>query len=207
MQQEPGKPVQPVKTMGPVKFFVIIGAGLVVLCLVATLARPDTSPSEQAATEGSASLLRAPENWVTVTPEPTATPPPGVGDAVVLEGVTLKVVTAENTGQEFKTAERTAPLTTTGQFILITVEVTNTGKEPIALHTPKLIDSAGREFNRHEDQFWYLPDNRRCALETLNPGLSRTCSDLFELPADATGIAAVLKTSLFGDGVRVNLSP
>lgn len=219
MQQPP----QPVKTMGPLKFFAILGVGFGALCLVAyllgSIVRPDTAPSEQAIAEPAVDLRLAPENWVTVgpkptatprptaTPKPTATPLPGVGDAIILDGVTLKVTRAEDAGQTFSTNERETPVTTSGKFVWLTVEVTNTGKEPIALHAPNLTDSAGREFTTHEDSVWYMPHDELCAFDTLNPGLTKTCSYLFELPADVTGIAAVLKTSLFSDGVRVSLLP
>lgn len=180
------------------------GVGFGVLCLVAfllgRLARPyanaPSPPSEQAAGQ---SLLTA--------TKPVATALPGVGDEIALDGVTLKVTAAENTGHTFSNAEHSVPLESAGMFVWLTVQITNTGSDPIALHAPKLTDSAGREFNPHEDQWLYIPSATKCTLDTLNPGLTKTCSNLFELPTDATGLAAVLKTSLFGDEVRVNLSP
>ena len=169
MEQQPS---QPKKRRRPLVIIGIVVGVLVVLCLCVSIfgaLAPGTNnsttvaPVVERADQTTQSASDAGASEPTQPPQPTKTPRPGptakptatplarIGDSVVLDGVTYRVVSAENTGNTFKTEKYSTPLETSGMFILLSVEITNTGMEPLALQRPGLLDADGREYAVHGD--------------------------------------------------------
>ena len=136
-------------------------------------------------------------------PEPA---PATIGQDLTIGQVRWKVLEAKDLGQELK-AEFLEPKTTSGKFILVRFEVENQKSEALTYAGIELVDNKDRTFDNYSEQFGFIPDGESCVLEQLNPNISRTCSEIFEVPADAAGLRAKLgDLELFGgEEIQVDL--
>lgn len=144
----------------------------------------------------------------TVTAAPTATEATteasdGAGsNGVVTDGVleyTLLEVQFPESIESFGTRERPA-----GQFVLVTLNVSNTSNDAVDFPgwEQQLIDDQGRTHDT-SNAITYLDD--AFSFDTINPGLSKDGTLLFDIPADAEATALLLNSELFG-GNPVELS-
>lgn len=120
---------------------------------------------------------------------PTAAPteaPAAVGSDVTVGGVVWKITKAEDRGKEIKGEFTSAK--TTARFVWVEGTVTNKGTEQISISGPKVKDSTGREFETSSDAIMVIPNDKSCVLENANPGISKECIWVYEVPADATGL-------------------
>ena len=142
-----------------------------------------------------------------LTDAPKSTPLPEVGDAIVMDGVTWRIVSAKNLGTVLKSDNQFIdPLKTSGMFVQVVAEVTNTGTDPLTVSPFKLIDDTGREYEHADNQWFYVPEDRQCILSNLNPGLALTCENIYEVPSDATGLIAVVNNlKLFGAEAKISI--
>lgn len=131
-----------------------------------------------------------------------AAPPAAVGQDVTVGEARWKILEVRNLGQELKSDnEFIKPKTTAGKFILIRLEVENRKAEDATYGGINLVDGKGRKFERYTEQFGFVPEAESCVLKQLNPNLPATCSEIFELPADAAGLKALVgDLELFGSG-------
>lgn len=130
-----------------------------------------------------------------------------VGEAVkVGDSRVWTVVSVEDRGQLIESGNQfIEDLTTTGRFLYITATIENTGDDAFFIDTPKVVDSREREFDHNSDGVMLIPDDSRCVLEELNPGISRTCAWIYEVPADATGLGLKVGGALFDKAAVVDL--
>lgn len=138
-------------------------------------------------------------------PEPA---PATIGQDLIADQVHWKVLEAKDLGQELKSEnEFMEPKTTSGKFILVRFEVENRKNEALTYAGIELVDNKDRTFGNYDEQFGFIPDGESCVLEQLNPNISRICSEIFEVPADAAGLRAKLgDLELFGgEEVQVEL--
>lgn len=83
------------------------------------------------------------------------------------------------------------PRTTEQKFVEVTYKVENLGDEQKTTVGVDLEDSKGREFKAIEDEFSYVPEKQQLGLlSNLNPNVSQTFTQIYEIPADATGLFA-----------------
>jgi hypothetical protein len=116
-----------------------------------------------------------------------------VGDEIIVGEVRWKVLEAKTLGQELKSSnEFIKPKTTSGKFVLVRLEVENRKSEAATYAGIDLVDSKDRTFQRYAEQVGFIPEEETCILESLNPNISRTCTEIFELPGDAQGVKAKL---------------
>jgi hypothetical protein len=138
----------------------------------------------------------------TVTPLPpdTPTPAPVIGQDVLVGEVRWKMLTAENLGNQLVSNNQFIdPLNTAGKFIKVRFEIENRSKDMQSFIGFDLIDSQGREFTSSSDAFMFIDGNEACVLVNLNPNLPKTCTAIYEVPADATGLKAYVgDLSIFG---------
>lgn len=145
----------------------------------------------------------------TKAPKPTAAPKVGSLDAPAPMGEPVTVgdgqwtITAATSHGATLTSDNQFQddLTTAGQFIRISATINNGGKEALSVSSPKVVDSGGREFDATSDAYMWIEDGERCVYENLNPGLTKSCVWIYDLPADATGLALALTDGMFGDPV------
>jgi hypothetical protein len=78
-------------------------------------------------------------------------------------------------------------VTTSGSFVIVTVDVTNLGSKAVTFKfntDPELIDSQ----NRH-----YTLYGKATAVGNLQPGVAKEVSYVFEIPKDASGLKLIVK--------------
>lgn len=181
----------------------MMGLGALALCGVCALvARPgdkgakDTAKPAAQATAADSSAPAA-GDAATVAPEPAEAADIGskenpagmqtpVGDN---DGTAWVIGAVEDKGQTIDSGNQfiTSP-TTSGKFIHLAATIRNLGKDSASITAPKLIDSAGREFDASSEVAMIIKADRHCLFETLNPGLDKTCEWVYDVPTDATGL-------------------
>lgn len=116
-----------------------------------------------------------------------------IGQDVQVGEAKWKILEVKYLGQELKSDnEFMEPKKTNGNFVLVRLQVENGKTEAATYAGISLVDDKGRKFERYSEQFGYIPDEEACVLEQLNPNLAKTCSEIFELPADAKGLKALV---------------
>jgi len=145
----------------------------------------------------------------TRTPVPTQTlvPMPVVGADVKIGDITWKVLSAKDAGNVIKSNNQfIKDATTSGTFIVARYQVTNGGSKEVFYQAPDLLDSAKRKFGSSTDVYFFIPDDERCFLQKLNPGITKTCQAAYEVPADAKGLTAqITGLGLLSGSAQVDL--
>jgi hypothetical protein len=115
-----------------------------------------------------------------------------VGDLVytVTEARSETTLTDDNGIYEPKTAQ--------GKYVIVHYTVRNEGKEMRSVWGLELVDDQGRSF-QETTMIGFVPDDEECIFTTMNPGLSETCTKIFEVPADAAGLVFHISGLLDGD--------
>jgi len=86
-----------------------------------------------------------------------------------------------------------------GVFLILDVEVENTGKSAVYLMDSylKLIDSQGREFSPDSSAAVYLDPNSALVFEQINPGLVKKGKIIFEIPTDVKTFDVKISSNAF----------
>ena len=149
----------------------------------------------------------------TNTPHPTPTPSPAptatsmptpilrVGMDVMVADVRWRIFAAENLGNTLTSTDSYRdPLTTSGKFIRVRLEVENRSSDMLTYGGIDLVDNQGREYISSSRAIWYVPNEEDCSIiENLNPNVPRVCAEIFEVAIDAAGLKAKLgDLELFG---------
>ena len=128
----------------------------------------------------------------TSAPEPTVapTPAPAVGQDVRVGDVRWKVLSAENLGNILKSENKFAKdLKTNGAFIKVRFEIENLSNDMLSYSGADLADDKERKFKHSSEAFSFIPDEEQSLIVTnLNPNLPKTITEIYEVPANATGL-------------------
>lgn len=183
---------------------------MLALVLILTVAGcGGSSPTEAPAEPGAppAATEAVAEAPTEAPAEPTEAPAAaaGIGVPVAVGDSEWTVDSATDKGQTLDSGNEYSPdLTTTGRFIQVDLRIKGTGSDPVSITSVKIKDSQGREFGASSDAIMITGD-KSCVLETVNPGLEAACTWVYEVPADATGLALQASTGLFGSAVPIDL--
>lgn len=131
-----------------------------------------------------------------------------VGDDVQVGEIRWKFLEVTDLGKELKSDNQFIdPKSTSGKFVKIRFEIENQGTEAASYAGIDLKDGKDRTFKPYDERFSFVPEGEGCILEQLNPNLAKTCTEIFEIPADATGLKVVAgDLELFGaEEVMVDL--
>lgn len=180
----------------------VIG-GLVVLSVVGALiagggARSSTLPSARAVPAASAEAVQVSAGEPSVESAPAEQPAPAaenyaIGQDVAVDQVRWKVLSAEDAGNTLSSDNQFIDdKTTSGRFVRVRVELENLSKDMLSYGGFELVDEQGREYTRYSEAFGFIPTEEACVLENLNPNITRVCTEVFEVPAEATSIQARL---------------
>lgn len=127
----------------------------------------------------------------TPVPEPTETPLPAVGQDVQVDEVRWKILSVDNLGSKIvSTNQFVKDKTTSGVFIKVRFEVENRSKDMLSFAGLDLVDDKGRKYTRSSDTFPGVDSDEDCFIENLNPNITKTCTQMYEVPKDATGLMA-----------------
>lgn len=189
------------------------GLFITVLCLGTILALTVICTSGERSTAGVVDSEVTIVTTVTLSPtptvviEPSPTLPFTVGDIVPVNGVTWKVLKAENLGNKLSKDDKfTKPLTTSGKFILVTLEIENNDVVARTYYGVDMVDKQGRTFTSSFEAINFVDNQHLCTLDSINPGIRKTCTAIYELPQDSTGLKVVVGDLVpFGEDAEIYL--
>jgi len=105
-------------------------------------------------------------------------------------GFVWQVVRARSRGARLSATLPYFPARSTGgRFIEVTFDIENRTGGPKTYMPVQLVDGAGRRFDAVSDFVWYVRQDRACLFETLNPGTTKRCALVFEVPKDSTNLS------------------
>lgn len=111
----------------------------------------------------------------------------GMGTAVKNGDLVFTVTAAKDAGPKLTETGgmgTSISAATGGTYVLVTYTVKNDGKASGAISKPTLIDEQDRRYSHTVAFGDYVPKAEACTLETVPAGLSQTCTDIYEVPAD-----------------------
>lgn len=114
-----------------------------------------------------------------------------VGQDVQVDEVRWKVLAAADLGTVLKSKNQfVKDKTTGGHFVQVRFELENLSKDMLTFAGLDLVDDQARTFKPSGDAFQFIPTEEACVLENLNPNVAKTCTAIYEVPANATGLKA-----------------
>ncbi len=114
-----------------------------------------------------------------------------VGDDVRVDDVRWKILEATDLGSTLKSSNTyVKDLKTPGRFVRVRFEVENLSKDMLTYAGLDLVDGQGRTFKSSSDAIQFIPQEELCILANLNPNVAKTCTDIYEVPASASGLQA-----------------
>ena len=115
----------------------------------------------------------------------------GVGEDVQVDEVRWKILEASDLGKTLKAKDQfTKDKTTSGRFVQVRFELENLSKDMLSFAGLDLLDAQGRTFKASSDAFQFIPTEEACVLENLNPNVAKSCTAIYEVPANAAGLKA-----------------
>lgn len=170
----------------------VVGVLVVVVVLGALFGRPTASnPNAGAPTTGI--VGQAVASTATAVPEePTAAPKAlAIGDDVLVDEMRWKILSAKDLGTTLKSDNQfIKDLKTSGRFVQVRFEMENRSKDLLSYGGLDLIDTQDRSFKNASDALQFIPQEEVCIFENLNPNIVKTCTVIYEVPANATGLHA-----------------
>lgn len=174
------------------KWHYIAGAvGALVLCGVVGNMLPDTDTDTPTTTSAPASG-DSDDEPAAKPAEPTAAPKlAGIGEQVTAGDLAWVVTAVEDKGQSWQ--GQFDSKTTAGKFLKVDFGILNNGNEEVMiLSQPVIKDSRGREFKAYDNVIGIIDSEQWCTVKSLPAGVPQTCTNAYELPADATGLTIVV---------------
>lgn len=162
-------------------------------------------PNVPAASAAGAPAQPAAAEAATAQPEPTAPPSYGVGQDVQVDQMRWKVLAAEDLGTTLHSDNQfVKDKTSGGRFVRVRFELENLSKDMLSFAGLDLVDAQGRTFKAASDAFAFIPQEEQCILENLNPNVAKSCTAIYEVPANASGLKAqVTDLKMFGSATEV----
>lgn len=187
------------------------GAAPVAVVAPTTAATPTTAAAA-ADVPPTATIPQAPTEAPAPTAEPTAAPTaeptvaptvatlPKIGEDVKIGDVRWKFLEVKDEGNTLKADnEFIKPKTTAGKWLRVKFEIENQSTDTLNFTGVDLKDSKGRTFKPSTDAIMYMPEETQCVFAQLSANVPKTCETMYELPADAAGLQAVIgDLKLFG---------
>jgi hypothetical protein len=149
-----------------------------------------TAQPTAAAITGAAQPVTNPEP--TAAPAATAAPTTyGLGQNVQVDEVRWNMQEATDLGNTLKSDNTfIKDKTTSGRFVKVRFAIENLSKDLLTFAGLDLVDNQGRTFKPSSDAFQFIPTEESCVLENLNPNVAKTCTAIYEVPANAAGLQA-----------------
>jgi RNA polymerase subunit RPABC4/transcription elongation factor Spt4 len=169
---------------------------LIVIVLIAIAnSGGDSKKSDSTEPAPSATVSKAPDKEPTKAPEAPKEKVFNVGDSFDVGKLSITVVGVQEQKEIKSNNSYIESVKTEGKFIVVDAKIVNNDSESRTLDTSmfKVIDTGNREFDViSKAEVMMIIGDKYLFLETLNPGLSRTGTLVFEVPADVTAYS--LKT-------------
>ncbi|MEM7535240.1 MAG: hypothetical protein AAF639_23890 [Chloroflexota bacterium] len=123
---------------------------------------------------------------------------------IMVEDVRWAFLDAFNQGATIEGGGSLDDLKAEGTFVLVTIEVTNTGEEDLTFIGLDLYDSSETKYVFSADALSYVVEEEACNVVPLAPEASQICTYVYDVPAAVVGelMAMVSNLSLTGDQVK-----
>ncbi|MGW2661901.1 DUF4352 domain-containing protein [Nocardia tengchongensis] len=207
----PGYPMQPYPLQPPPKksspWFWIVLTAFILLCGGCTgllaVAGTSADKSKTTSTTGVAPAAGVPAQTSAAAKPKNNVAPAG---SAVRDGQFEFVVTQFAQGDK-ELGSGWSHVTAQGEFALVHVKITNTGKEQrtFSASNQKVLDDQGREFSSTTSAFDPIPNNGSSFGDDLNPGFTVERVVVFDVPVGTNLTAAVLHDSMFSGGAKTAL--
>lgn len=167
---------------------VIVGL-LFALVAVAAILGPPQSTRSRTTVDNQASVADGPA--AALATELSPTPIPVIGQDVIVDQVRWKVISAENMGDVLESDNQfVGEKKTSGVFVEVRFELENLSNDMLSFTGLDLVDDQNREFTSSSDGLMFIDKAERCVFENLNPNIVKSCSAIYEVPANAKGLKA-----------------
>lgn len=80
----------------------------------------------------------------------------------------------------------------TGQFVVVSMAVENTGEFPLTYLGANMIDDRGQEYSYIPEAIPYIEDDAVCENITIEPGEERVCTMVYDVSNDASAVGLIL---------------
>jgi len=184
---------------------IIVGVVLILGIIGAVMGRGGQSNGGSAAQPTAAAInaVAQPAAATAATAAPAAEAPKqhAVGEDVQVDEVRWKILEASDLGKTLKSKNQfVKDKTTSGRFVQVRFELENLSKDMLTFAGLDLLDDQGRTFKPSSDAFQFIPNEEACVLENLNPNVAKSCTAIYEVPANAAGLKAqVTDLKMLGD--------
>ncbi len=130
---------------------------------------------------------------------------PGIGQVVKAGDLEFTVTGVEEAGTQV--GSEYLNQTAQGRYVAIAIKVTNAGSKAATFFSDyvQLVDTADRTFDNDSTATIYAAPSADAWISDINPGNSFEGKVIFDLPADATPAAAIVKDNAFLGGERIRL--
>jgi hypothetical protein len=129
-----------------------------------------------------------------------------IGEPVTVGDIKWNVIIVKNRGQLLRASESKYSFiakdkSTSGKFVQVTIVIENMGKKSRLLRPLTIVDSKGREFSSATELAEWIPEKEDIfTIQSLNPNISFKFAQLFEIPADASGLKLKITDLSFASG-------
>jgi hypothetical protein len=114
--------------------------------------------------------------------------PAGLGEVVTVGDIEWKVTGVEELGSTLESTYGGEDcVANSGEFVQVTIELTNNGSEMASVTNLYLYDSNKREFITSSDIYGCV-DDELYLLDNINPGITKTFIAIYEIPEDSEGL-------------------
>lgn len=115
------------------------------------------------------------------------------GDIVVNNEVRWKILEAQVIGPKLELEDGSVkPLEADGAFVGVRFELQNVSQNPLTFLGMALVDDKKKEYNYLADALPFVVEEEACETVNLEPEQTQTCTAIYDVPADANGLAAVV---------------
>jgi hypothetical protein len=83
-------------------------------------------------------------------------------------------------------------LRATGRLLAVRFQLENLGEDPLTFVGMEVADAQGGQYTYLSEALPFIIDEEACQMEELEPGVAITCTAIYDVNVDATGLQVVL---------------
>ena len=190
-----GEAQQPPKKKGHKVLWTLLGIVVVIVIIIIATTAGGGSDTQTAKATGDSSAQ------TTTTAKDAEEQITGLNTPLAVGPITWTVTAAKTMTKLHVDNQFIDDKTTSGLFLWVDLTIKNGKDEAVTADSSavSVVDSQKREFKAYTDAYMYIPEGRQLFLESINPGMDRAGTVVFEIPKDAKGLQlSVGDLDLFG---------
>jgi len=117
----------------------------------------------------------------------------GAGESIDVNDVRWTILQAVELGDYLESkSDAVSDLRATGRLIGVRFQLENLGEEPLTFVGMEVADAQGGKYTYLSEALPFIIDEEACQMEDLEPGVAITCTAIYDVSVDATGLQAAL---------------